>query len=83
MRPREEPHLSLLVSFGEERKVAVRTKAVAMPLVPHKEKWSGPAWSCGQPLGVVAMVEEALLFPYGSGPSSTEFPVPSSRAGPS
>lgn len=69
---------SLCRSSGEEGKVAAKTKAVAIPLCPTKRSGLGRPGPCGQPLGAVPEAEEALLFLYGSHPSPTEFPFPSS-----
>lgn len=73
-QPRKGPWLSFFGAFGEKRKVAVKTKAVAILLCPTKRSGLSQSGPCGQPLGVLPKVEEALFFPYGSGPSM-EFPV--------
>lgn len=76
--PEEGLSWSLFRSSGEEGKVAAKTKVVALPLCPTKRSGLGQPGPCGQPLGAVPKAEEALLFPYGSRPSPTEFPFPSS-----
>lgn len=48
IQPRRGPHLSLSMSFGEERKVVVKRKAVANPLYPTKRS------GLGQPGSVVS-----------------------------
>lgn len=77
-QPRQGLRWSLCGSSVGERKVAARTKAVTIPLCPTKRSGLGQPGPCGQPLGAVPEAEEALLFPYSSRPSPTEFPFLSS-----
>ena len=76
-QPGKEPQLSLSGSSGEEWKATAKTKAAAIPLCPAKRSSLGLVVS---PRVRYPRWRKPFSPPYGSGPSPTEFPVPSSSA---